>query len=152
MSASIGLSAASEKGREFPAFSTRRGNAFCLPHVGDARHVGDGGYSPCLFGYVTMWVGASQSDARQPIRTSVSENKEAVYRPISGASLDEEQTKPASARCFLTAMCSIQDSHACATRYIVYRQEEAGGLAFQNIGVLSRPQCKICDCNQKADT
>ena len=26
------------------------------------------------------------------------------------------------------------------------------GLAFQNIGVLSRPQRKICYCNQKADT
>ena len=92
MSASIGLSAASEKSREFPAFSTGRGNAFCLRHVGDARHVGDGGYSPCLFGYVTMWVGASQSDAHQPIRTSVSETKEAVYRPMRGASWDEEQT------------------------------------------------------------
>ena len=87
MSASIGLSAASEKGREFPAFSTGRGNAFCLRHVGDARHVGDGGYSRCLFGYVTMWVGASQSDARQPIRTSLSETKEAVYRPMRGAQL-----------------------------------------------------------------
>ena len=76
------LSAASEKSREFPAFSTGRGNAFCLRHVGDARHVGDGGYSPCSFGYVTMWVGASQSDAHQPIRTSVSETKEAVYRPM----------------------------------------------------------------------
>ena len=94
MSASIGLSAASEKGREFPAFSTRRGNALCLRHVGDALHVGDGGYAPCLFGYVTMWVGASQSDTRQPIRTSVSETKEAVYRPIGGASWDEEQTNP----------------------------------------------------------
>ena len=93
MSASIGLSAASEKSREFPAFSTGRENAFCLRHVGDARHVGDGGYSPCLFGYVTMWVGASQSDAHQPIRTSVSETKEAVYRPMRGASWDEEQTK-----------------------------------------------------------
>ena len=92
MSASIGLSAASEKSREFPAFSTGRGNAFCLRHVGDARHAGDGGYSPCLFGYVTMWVGASQSDAHQPIRTSVSETKEAVYRPMRGASWDEEQT------------------------------------------------------------
>ena len=92
MSASIGLSAASEKSREFPAFSTGRGNAFCLRHVGDARHVGDGGYSPCLFGYVTMWVGASQSDAHQPIRTSVNETKEAVYRPMRGASWDEEQT------------------------------------------------------------
>ena len=72
--------------------STGRGNAFCLRHVGDARHVGDGGYSPCLFGYVTMWVGASQLDARQPIRTSLSETKEAVYRPMRGASWDEEQT------------------------------------------------------------
>ena len=92
MSASIGLSAASEKSREYPAFSTGRGNAFCLRHVGDARHVGDGGYPPCLFGYVTMWVGVSQSDAHQPIRTSVSETKEAVYRPMRGASWDEEQT------------------------------------------------------------
>ena len=39
-----------------------------------------------------MWVGASQSDAHQPIRTSVSESKEAVYRPMRGASWDEEQT------------------------------------------------------------
>ena len=39
-----------------------------------------------------MWVGASQSDAHQPIRTSVSETKEAVYRPMRGASWDEEQT------------------------------------------------------------
>ena len=31
--------------------------------------------------------------------------------------------QPASARCFLAAMmCSIQDSRACATRYIVYQQ------------------------------
>ena len=92
MSASIGLSAASEKSSEFPAFSTGRENAFCLRHVGDARHIGDGGYSPCLFGYVTMWVGASQSDVCQPIRTSVSETKEAMYRPMHGASWDEEQT------------------------------------------------------------
>ena len=62
----------------------------CRPRPG---HVGDGGYSPCLFGYVTMWVGASQSDAHQPIRTSVSETKEAVYRPMRGASWDEEQTR-----------------------------------------------------------
>ena len=40
-----------------------------------------------------MWVDASQLDARQPIRTSVSETKEAVYRPMRGASWDEEQTK-----------------------------------------------------------
>ena len=93
MSASIGLPAASEKGREFPAFFNRRGNAFCLRHVGDARHVGDGGYSLCLFGYVTMWVDASQSDARQPIKTSISETKEAVYRPMRRASWDEEQTR-----------------------------------------------------------
>ena len=78
--------------REFPAFSTGRGNAFCLRHVGDAHHVGEGGYSPCLFGYVTMWVGVSQSDAHQPIKTSVSETKEALYRPMRGASWDEEQT------------------------------------------------------------
>ena len=37
--------------------------------------------------------------------------------------------------------CSIQDSCACATRYI----------ALQNIGVPSRLQDKIWDCNQKAD-
>ena len=98
MSVSIGLSAASEKRREFPAFSTGRGNAFCLRHVGDARHVGDGGYSPCLFGYVTIWVGASQSDARQPIRTSVSETKEAVYRPMRGASWDVDWYHSNSAR------------------------------------------------------
>ena len=41
-----------------------------------------------------MWVGASQLDARQPIRTPVSETKEAAYRPIGGASWDEEQTMP----------------------------------------------------------
>ena len=44
--------------------------------------------------------------------------------------------------------CPTRDSCACATRYIVYRQ----AWAFQNIGVPSRPQRKICDCNQKADT
>ena len=37
--------------------------------------------------YVTMWVGASH----QPIRTSVSETKEAVYRPMRGASWDENR-------------------------------------------------------------
>ena len=44
---------------------------------------------PCVYldTYVTMWVGASQSEARQPIRTSLSETKEAVYRPMRGAQL-----------------------------------------------------------------
>ena len=123
MSASIGLSAASEKSREFPAFSTGRGNAFCLRHVGDAHHVGDGGYSLCLFGYVTMWVGASQSDARQPIRTSVSETKEVVYRPMRGASWDEEQTTVHS---WCDCSCDVISS-GIPLICIIYSSRNVGG-------------------------
>ena len=99
MSASIGLSAASEKSREFPAFQNTqsatvpgRGNAFCLRHVGDARHVGDGAVFPVFIWIRNNRIGASQLGARQPIRTSVSETKEAVYRPMHGASRGVEQT------------------------------------------------------------
>ena len=100
MSATIGLSAASEKSREFPAFQNThsatipgRGNAFCLRHVGDARHVGDGAVFPVFIWIRNNRIGASQSGARQPIRTSVSETKEAVYRPMRGASRCVEQTR-----------------------------------------------------------
>ena len=60
------------KRQGIPCFFNRKRKCLLFSHAGDARHVGDGGYSPCLFGYVTMWVGASQSDARQPIHLSAS--------------------------------------------------------------------------------
>ena len=75
------------------AIVSGRGNAFCLRHVGDACHVGDGSVFPVLIWIRNNWVGASQSHARQPIRTSVSESKEAVYKPMRGASRGVEQTK-----------------------------------------------------------
>ena len=56
-----------------------------------------------------MWVGASQLDARQPIRTSVSENKEAVYGPIGGASWDEEQTIMIPRHVISTPYCHFSD-------------------------------------------
>ena len=56
MSVSIGLTAASEKGSEFPAIQNThsatvpgRGSAFCLRHVGNARHVGDGAVFPHVY-------------------------------------------------------------------------------------------------------
>ena len=48
MSTSIALSAASENGKELPAFANDsatvpgKGNAFILSHVGYGRHVGNG--------------------------------------------------------------------------------------------------------------
>ena len=55
--------------------------------------------------------------------------------------------QPASARCFLAAL--ILPSAPGIARM---RNTLPADLAFQNIGVLSRPQRKIRDCNQKADT
>ena len=60
----------------------RRGNAFCLRHVGDTRHVGDGAVFPMYIWIRNNWVGTSQLDACQP---------EAVYRPMCGASSGVEQ-------------------------------------------------------------
>ena len=97
ISANIWLSAASEKGREFPAFENThiatvpgKGNAFYLRHVGDARLIGDGTVFPVFIWIRNNWIGVSQSDARQPIRTSASETTKAVYRPMRGANWDEE--------------------------------------------------------------
>ena len=89
------------KHREFPAFfqnthSTafpRRGNAFCSHYVGDTCHAGDCTVFPVVIWIRKNWVSASHSDAHQPIRMSVSETKEAVYRPMHGASWSVEQTK-----------------------------------------------------------
>ena len=36
-----------------------RGNAFCLRHVGDARHVGDGRVYPVFIWTRHNWIGAS---------------------------------------------------------------------------------------------
>ena len=54
------------KNREFPVFlkypqcsSPRRGNAFSLRHVGDARHVGDGRVYPVFIWIRHNWIGAS---------------------------------------------------------------------------------------------
>ena len=60
--------------------------------------------------------------------------------------------QPASARYFLAAMIlpsAPTGNHAHAQHATL---SLPAGLAFQNIGVPSRPQRKICDCNQKADT
>ena len=53
----------------------------------------------------------------------------------------------ANARCFLAAM--ILPS---APGFARMRNTLPADLAYQNIGVPSRPQRKICDYNQKADT
>ena len=60
--------------------------------------------------------------------------------------------QPASAQCFLTAM--ILPSAPSRIRAHAQHATLSTGQAwaFQNIGVPSRPQRKICDCNQKADT
>ena len=67
MSASKGLSAPSEKAWNSLLFnlptvhpSAGKGNAFCLRHVGDARHVGDGRVFPVFVYIRNNWVGASQ--------------------------------------------------------------------------------------------
>ena len=60
--------------------------------------------------------------------------------------------QPASARCFLAAM--ILQSAPSGNRAHAQHATLSlpAGLALQNIGVQSRTQRKICDCNQKADT
>ena len=63
--------------------------------------------------------------------------------------------QPASARCFLTAMIlrsAPSGIRAHAQHATLSLPAGRQGLLFQNIGVPSRPQRKICDCNQKADT
>ena len=92
-------------GREFPAFSkhnkkdnatvTGKGNASCLHHIGDTRHIGDSTTFPVFIWILHNWVDASQSDTRQPIRMSFSETTEDVCKPMHRASLYVEQTKAA---------------------------------------------------------
>ena len=60
--------------------------------------------------------------------------------------------QPASARCFLAAMilpCATSGNRAHVQHATL---SLPAGLAFQNIGVPSRPQRKICDYNHKAHT
>ena len=60
--------------------------------------------------------------------------------------------QPASARCFLAAriLPSAPSGIRAHTQHATLSLP--AGLVFQNIGAPSRPQRKICDCNQKADT
>ena len=60
--------------------------------------------------------------------------------------------QPASARCFLTAMILRSAPSGIRAHAQHVTLSLPAGLPFQNIGVQSRPQRKICDCNQKADT
>ena len=60
--------------------------------------------------------------------------------------------QPASARCFLAAMILRSAPSGIRAHAQHATLSLPAGLAFQNIGVPSRPQRKICDCNQKADT
>ena len=99
MSASKGPSVASKKaGNSLLLQNTHsatvpgKGNAFCLSHIVDRRHVGDGTVFPMFIWICNNWIGASQSDARQPIRASFSETTEAVYSSMRGASRGVEQT------------------------------------------------------------
>ena len=59
--------------------------------------------------------------------------------------------QPASARCFLAAIF-YQVLHLGFVRMRNMLCYLPAGLAFQNIGVPSRPQHKLCNCNQKAET
>ena len=60
--------------------------------------------------------------------------------------------QPASARCFLAAMIlpSAPSGNYAHAQHATLSLP--AGLAFQNMEVLSRPQRKTRDCNQKADT
>ena len=57
----------------------------------------------------------------------------------------------ASTGCFLVAMI-LPSAPSGIRAHAQHATLSTAGLAFQNIGVPSRPQRKICDCNQKADT
>ena len=122
MSASIGLSAASETEGNSLLFQNTpsatvpgRENAFRLHHVGDACHIGNGAVFPMFIWICNNWVGASQSDIHQPIRMSASVTKEAVYRPMRGANRGGEQTRDLTKLWYLlwvqsgavTAQCDI---------------------------------------------
>ena len=59
--------------------------------------------------------------------------------------------QPASARCFLAAMF-LPSAPSGIRAHAQHATLLPTGLALQNIGVPSRPQRKICDCNQKDNT